>query len=74
MVAITLSPHLSQEKRESGLKDPPAGTVSGYVDSFDDYGVHEEDLVNLLHSGRDWFGEHFKMITSAGFSPLGFPI
>jgi hypothetical protein len=55
-------------KERIGLKDPPAGAVNGFVDSFDDYDFHEEELVNLLHSGRDWYGEHFKMITSAGFS------
>ncbi|MGF1587234.1 MAG: type IX secretion system sortase PorU [Bacteroidales bacterium] len=59
-------------KERIGLKNTPDGTVNGFIDSFDDYDLHEQELVNLLHSGRDWYGEHFKIVTSAGFS-FGFP-
>jgi hypothetical protein len=59
-------------KERIGLKDQPEGAVTGFVDSFDDHAVHEEELVNLLHSGRDWYGEHFKMLNTANFS-FGFP-
>ncbi|MFO7924831.1 MAG: type IX secretion system sortase PorU [Bacteroidales bacterium] len=45
-------------------EDPPGM----YIEEFDDYAYHEEDIVNLLKSGRDWFGEHFKMINSYDFS------
>ncbi len=43
-----------------------------YVSNFDDYYVHEKDLVNFLNSGREWFGEHFKMTTTYNFS-FNFP-
>ena len=49
-------------------KDNPSGPPEVYVDEFDDYGLHEEELVNLIKSGRDWFGEHFKVKTSYDFS------
>ncbi len=32
-----------------------AGTV---IDQFDDYWFHEEESVNLLQSGREWWGEY----------------
>lgn len=54
------------------IKNNPEGPSDVYVDDFDDYASHEEDLVNLLKSGRDWFGEHFKIITSHDFS-FSFP-
>ncbi len=36
--------------------------------TFDDYAVHEMDTTNLLKSGREWYGEQFKYITSQNFS------
>lgn len=36
--------------------------------TFDDYAVHERDTTNLLKSGREWYGEQFKYITSQDFS------
>ena len=62
----------SSGKGRIGIKEIPAGTPEVYVDEFDDYAFHEEELVNLLNSGRDWFGEHFKMVTSYNF-PFLFP-
>jgi len=42
------------------------------VTTFDDYGCHEKDSVNLIMSGKKWYGEYFDVITSYGFS-LNFP-
>jgi hypothetical protein len=36
-----------------------AGTEDGTnVDQFDDYWFHEQEAVNLLQSGREWWGEY----------------
>jgi hypothetical protein len=42
------------------------------VNQFDDYTVHEKDLVNLIKSGRQWFGESFDIQTSYTFN-FNFP-
>lgn len=34
------------------------------VTAFDDYGYYEKDLVNLIKSGKEWFGEKFDIIPS----------
>ncbi|MCB0429954.1 MAG: type IX secretion system sortase PorU [Flavobacteriales bacterium] len=46
----------------------PTKTVS----SFDDFGYHESDQVNLLKSGRMWFGEVFDILTNYDFD-FSFP-
>ncbi len=47
-----------------------AGLGSGaqIVQYYDDYKFYESDLVNLLGSGREWFGETFASNTVASFS------
>jgi hypothetical protein len=40
---------------ETSLNDTPFKEVN----SFNDYQVHEENLVNFVKSGRKWFGESF---------------
>ncbi len=42
------------------------------VNSFDDYDYHELELVNLIKSGRRWYGESFDIITQYDFS-FSFP-
>lgn len=42
------------------------------VTSFDDYAFHENDNVNFIKSGRQWFGEYFDNVTSYNFS-FSFP-
>jgi hypothetical protein len=37
------------------------------VEEFDDYAFHQESIVNLLKSGRNWVGEHFRVVTSRDF-------
>ena len=59
-------------KGRIGEKPAPDGPPGIILDYFDDYIFHESDLGNLLKSGREWFGEHFKMLTSRVFS-FSFP-
>ncbi len=58
----------SRIEKKSVPSDPP----DARVDEFDDYDFHDRDLVNLLESGRNWFGEHFKVITEYDFT-FSFP-
>ncbi len=47
-------------------------TVTDTAKAFDDYDYHEKDAVNLIKSGREWFGEYFEVTTSYNFS-FSFP-
>ncbi len=61
----------------NGLRIQSKASQAGgtYVStSFDDFLRHEQELVNLLHdwsygqgSGRQWFGDYFKIRTSKGY-------
>ncbi|MGB3949100.1 MAG: type IX secretion system sortase PorU, partial [Bacteroidia bacterium] len=42
------------------------------VTSFNDYGYHENDNVNFIKSGKQWFGEYFENVNSYNFS-FSFP-
>lgn len=42
--------------------------VTNTISSFDDYAFHENETVNFLKSGREWFGEYFENTTSYNFS------
>lgn len=44
------------------------GQVTHTVTEFNDYVSHEAELVNLIHSGRQWFGESFIRGSSRSFS------
>jgi hypothetical protein len=48
------------------------GIPTTVVNSFDDYAFHENDNVNLINSGNQWFGEFFDNIASYDFS-FNFP-
>ncbi len=45
-------------KRVSPIEYPGL-TPSVYVSEFSDYDVHEADKVNILKTGREWYGEAF---------------
>lgn len=47
---------------------PKADGATLQVTSFDDYRVHEKDLVSLSKSGRELFGESFETILSQNFT------
>lgn len=45
-----------------GKRIPTLASVSGsypVITQFDDFAYYEKDQYNLLHSGRQWFGEQF---------------
>ncbi len=42
------------------------------VNAFDDYQFHELDNVNMIKSGREWYGEKFDILTSYSFG-FNFP-
>ncbi|MEO0312543.1 MAG: hypothetical protein RIQ89_2200 [Bacteroidota bacterium] len=43
------------------------------VNSFDDFKYHEVDQVNLIKSGREWYGEQFDVINSTRNIAFEFP-
>jgi hypothetical protein len=43
-------------------KDYSASVATSEVSSFSWRGVYEEDLINLIRSGRDWFGMQYKNV------------
>ncbi|MCB0396217.1 MAG: type IX secretion system sortase PorU [Flavobacteriales bacterium] len=51
---------------------PPVSAPTHVVTSFDDHQFHELDEVNLIKSGREWYGEVFDIITSWSFG-FNFP-
>jgi hypothetical protein len=53
--------------KEMSFQDSYANT-SSTVTTFDDYTVHEQDLVSLLNSGRELFGESFAGTSNRTFS------
>jgi len=60
----------------AGKRITPQGsstqTVTHTVNTFDDYQYHEEDLENLIKSGREWYGEKFDILTNYSFN-FNFP-
>jgi hypothetical protein len=52
-------------KRVNG--QAPQGTPNTQVTQYDHYYAHEQDLTNLIKSGRRWMGEEFSRVTSYNF-------
>ena len=50
-----------------------AKPVTHNVNSFDDYAFQENDLYNLIKSGRTWFGDHFNIATNDYTYNFSFP-
>ncbi|MBK9799471.1 MAG: type IX secretion system sortase PorU [Bacteroidetes bacterium] len=42
------------------------------ITSFDDYAFHEQESVNFIKTGRNWYGENFGIVTNYSF-PFNFP-
>ncbi|MDP6908598.1 MAG: type IX secretion system sortase PorU, partial [Flavobacteriales bacterium] len=53
--------------RRVSLLSTPTDPITHSVTTFIDYSFHEADNVNLLKSGREWYGEVFDVQTSYGF-------
>ena len=49
-------------------RNPPSQQAGIIVEEFDDYLFHQERLVNLIGSGREWRGELFRTVTTRTFS------
>jgi len=49
-----------------------SGTPTNQVTTFDDYAFAENDAVNLITSGREWYGEMFSAVNSYTY-PFNFP-
>ncbi|HLF51295.1 type IX secretion system sortase PorU [Flavobacterium sp.] len=47
-------------KRMSEMQQP-TGTTTLPISTFDDYLYHELDLVNIVRTGRTWYGEQFNI-------------
>lgn len=45
-----------------------AGSGGSLINTFNDFHYHEEDYVNVLRSGREWFGENFELNPIQEFS------
>jgi hypothetical protein len=50
----------SDGKRISNANQP-AGNSTLELTTFDDHQFHETDLINIAHTGRQWFGESFEI-------------
>jgi hypothetical protein len=49
-----------------------AQNATSVVNSFDDFAFYENEAVNVVKSGRQWFGENFDVVTTYNF-PFNFP-
>jgi hypothetical protein len=47
-------------------------TPNKFITKFQDYACHEKDTVNLVTSGKEWYGENFDILTSFSFN-FSFP-
>ncbi len=49
-----------------------SGTANTTVTTFNDYAFHENNLTNLVKSGREWYGEYFDITTTYQYA-FSFP-
>ncbi len=52
-------------KRINDMPQPSTGDT--VIDTFNDYQFHERDLVNIVRTGRRWFGEQFDIVSEQEF-------
>ncbi len=53
---------------------PAITSAANYLSGrFDDYQLHDLDLLNLIKSGKDWYGEFFDNIKNSWDFPFNFP-
>jgi hypothetical protein len=60
-----------QGKRIRMQSPPPASSIS--ITAFDERYFYENDLVNFLHSGKEWYGEEFSN-NPGGPASRSFPV
>ncbi|MEA9415717.1 type IX secretion system sortase PorU [Flavobacterium sp. PL02] len=51
---------------------PPSGSSTINLSTFDDHQYHEKDLINITHLGREWYGESFEIDNEQEFE-FSFP-
>ena len=67
-----LTPDMGPGKRIGAIQQsilPPTDIIT----DFNNYAVFEEDLVNLIKSGKDWYGKKFDMIDSVQLVNFSLP-
>ncbi len=47
---------------------PPSGIVNTIITEFDDHYHYEKEDRNLIHSGNEWYGEKFDVVTIQDFA------
>lgn len=62
---ITASNTGHSPKRILAQPSLPSSTIN--VTTFSDYAFHEKEIVNLIKSGSEWYGETFDVITNYNF-------
>lgn len=58
----------SYPQKSVGTAAETTSQPTNTVTSFNEYALYEVDTVNLISSGKQWFGEHFLPATSRNFS------
>lgn len=59
-------------KRITAMDPMDASTPSLTINTFDDWQYHERDLINVVRTGRRWFGEQFGIQNEGSFT-FNFP-
>jgi len=69
-----LSPDFTDGNQPKRIQLQPSasGTPTNTTSYFDDYAYHEDDRINFIKSGRQWYGEQFDVNLSQTFS-FNFP-
>jgi len=68
---LTINNNASLGKRIS-TQPSLTQTPNSIITSFNDYQYHENDSVNLLKSGKEWYGEYFDAVKTYHFN-FNFP-
>ena len=58
----------SSEATNQMKVSPFDGTFSQEIKTFNDYSIHETDLINIRKAGREFYGENFSYTTSQNFT------
>ena len=66
-LTFDLGPGKRVQTQSSSIQTP-----THQVTSFDDYQYYENSNLNLIKSGREWYGEYFDILTSYSFN-FNFP-
>ena len=61
---------LGEGKRLSNVQSLPNADIT--ISTFDDYQIHENEEVNFIKSGKNWYGDVFDLVDSRTFN-FNFP-